>query len=509
MSHTLSDSYPTLHQNLLEAEAAREAFLQRCSDLAELLQQYFQQEEKALRLLHSLYTKLAEQINVLSTRQLLSSALASNCQFFIDICMPPFTRRALESAPTSPELARQLRSGVVDYLVEESSEWISKLEKNALQLAQQKLEQSEEADLARLLTRCFELSLSLKPQEAEQLNQGVVKYRQRQENAIANLPYTAPGLLPRGFDEEDGLAKDLDWFRAFKREAAESLVADKASRQLLQLARKAQHAEPPEFNGLFYPVLGGSEEEAELEWPLYDEAEEAEWVPVHDLRYAPGTPVQITIEHYPNEQLFPKLHTKGWQGRVEHAYTDGLNIRYVINLDSLTLQQLPEDYLKDACEEMMHPNVTRFEFGEDEIAPAQARDTEAEAITAQRSVCHRYFWGDIEADTQAARIHRILMQQPTQSDLDNWLRYFREEVQYPFPALAEGLVLQQLPRGTKVEVVGIEGIDEEGLGLIASVKKGRAIISYPLMELAPMSEEATEENRPLRDYRYWADFLLL
>lgn len=236
----------------------------------------------------------------------------------------------------------------------------------------------------------------------------------------------------------------------------------------------------------------------------YDYFEEEEWYAVRSPKFPVGSVVMVTADNELDEQSFPGLSTQGWYGRVEEALTDGRTTVYAIQLDSTTIASLPDGFLKTLCEESPLP---AFEFLAGELQTAEPRDTEAEATAAQRAAYHRYFWGDIEKDQQAIRIHRIMMKQPSASDLENWLDYFQNEVEFPLPAMAAGLIFTQLPHGTPVEVVGIEETKEdEGYGLIASVKKGRAIISYPLMELGPANEEA--RCWPIKDYQYWADFML-
>lgn len=232
--------------------------------------------------------------------------------------------------------------------------------------------------------------------------------------------------------------------------------------------------------------------------------EEEEWYPVYSPKFPIDCVVAVQSDHQLDEQGFPGLNTKGWHGRVEDTLTNGSKTVCSINLDSPTIASLPEAFLKMLCEESPLPS---FEFLIDELQVTAPRDTVEEAVAAQRALYHRYFWGDIEKDQQATRIHRIMMKNPSGSDLENWLDFFQNEVQYPLPAVAAGLVFTQLPHGTPVEVVGIEGLDEEEcFGIIASVRKGRAIISYPLMELGPASEHA--RCWPIKDYQYWADFML-
>ncbi|MCB0547401.1 MAG: hypothetical protein KDD19_07405 [Phaeodactylibacter sp.] len=239
--------------------------------------------------------------------------------------------------------------------------------------------------------------------------------------------------------------------------------------------------------------------------PFFEEDEE-DWAEVENPQFPIGTSVEVIADKTLGEG-FTDISIKGWQGRVEEALTNGEEIVYVVALDSITLKELPQRFIEFTCEEE-YGTFSRYEFDEADLAPAQPRDTEEDAIILQRQLFHRYFWGDIEEDQQAARIYRIMLQSPAADDIDNWATYFGSEVDYPFPAVVEGLVLQHIEPGTEVEVLGVESIDQEdGFGLVASIKKGRAILSYPLMELMPVNDN-DPKAQPLLDYRYWADLML-
>lgn len=239
---------------------------------------------------------------------------------------------------------------------------------------------------------------------------------------------------------------------------------------------------------------------------FWDDEEEEEWVELKNPRHLIGSSVQ-TVADQTLGQGFSDVRIKGWQGRVEEALTNGQENVYVVALDSITLRQLPERFIQYTCEEE-YGSFSRFEFYEADLAPAEPRDTIEDAVITQRQLFHRYFWGDIKEDEQAARIFDIMLQAPAEEDIDNWLAYFNSEVEYPFSAVVEGLVLQHIEPGTEVEVLGVEGVDEENeFGLVASIKKGRAILSYPLMELMPVNDNDPKAE-PLLDYRYWADLML-
>lgn len=233
------------------------------------------------------------------------------------------------------------------------------------------------------------------------------------------------------------------------------------------------------------------------------------WQEIRNPKYEIGTLVTVTKNLDPQSQIFPELSVKGWRGRVEEAFTDGKRRLYMISLDSVTLKKLPPEFLREIVEEGERDNPFLFEVPETYLKKAVASDTEEEALQFQRLTYHTYFWGDIKKDAQAARMFKILTRDPLNDDIGNWLYYFENEVQYPIDAEVEGLLLEEIAPGTKVKVLGIEGLSNSlERGLIGSIQKGRAILSYPLMELLPLEEEDSAQQ-PLSDYRYWADFSLV
>lgn len=233
------------------------------------------------------------------------------------------------------------------------------------------------------------------------------------------------------------------------------------------------------------------------------------WKAIANPKFRVGSLVTIAKDLNPQSRLFPKITAKGWQGRVEEALTDGSEHFFIISLDSITLKELPPKYLKEIVEEGDRDNPFLFEVPEEALEAAAPKDTQAEALQLQRLIYHTHFWGNIKKDAQARRMFQILTRDPSEDDLGNWLYYFQHEVELPIPAEVEGLLLEEIPPGTAVKILGVEGQDSKHCrGLIGSVQKGRVILSYPLMELLPLNEGAPVQQ-PLSDYRYWADFSLL
>jgi hypothetical protein len=255
-----------------------------------------------------------------------------------------------------------------------------------------------------------------------------------------------------------------------------------------------------ETEGLFYG--GGFDEDF-----LYDMMEDDyELEPNENPRFPLGSSVKIIADRLLEDDPFG-INLKGLQGRLTEAFHFQESTLYTIQLDSVSLRSLPEAFVRKCCEDE-YGSFTFFEVEEETLEPATPRDTPEEATATHRHLFHYHFWGDVETNDAAARIYRIMMKSPTLTDTDNWLDYFAKEVQFPFDAQVEGLTFQNIEPGTRVEVLGIEGNDpEDEFGLIASIRKGRAILSYPLCELMPLFHD-DPKGQALNDYRLWADLLI-
>jgi predicted nuclease with TOPRIM domain len=255
-----------------------------------------------------------------------------------------------------------------------------------------------------------------------------------------------------------------------------------------------------ETEGLFYG--GGFEDDF-----LYEMMEDDYELEIHENpRFPLGSSVKVIADHLLENDPFG-INLKGLQGRLTEAFHFQESTLYTLQLDSISLRSLPEAFVRKCCEDE-YGSFTNYEMLEDILEPAEPRDTPEEATTAHRHLFHYHFWGDVESNDAAARIYRIMMKSPARTDIDNWLDYFAKQVQFPFDAQVEGLIFQNIEPGTRVEVLGIEGNDpEDEFGLIASIRKGRAILSYPLCELMPLFHD-DPKGQALNDYRLWADFMI-
>jgi hypothetical protein len=274
-------------------------------------------------------------------------------------------------------------------------------------------------------------------------------------------------------------------------------------------SRPALPALHPDFHLRDLQNTHWGEEEYDFDPDAFEFSIDPIWQEIAKPKFKPGSVVSINTDLNPQSFEVPNLSAKGWCGRVETGITDGDSNFFVISLDSKTIDNLPEKYLKEIVELADGDNPFLFEIPEEALKAVTPRDTETEALNRQKLTYHSFFWGNIRKDAQAKRMFRILTRDYNDDDLGNWLYHFQHEVKYPIPAEVEGLLMDEIAPGTKVHILGIEGVDPKGQsGLIGSVQKGRTIRSYPLSELVPLDEEDPIQA-PLSDYRYWADFSLV
>jgi hypothetical protein len=292
------------------------------------------------------------------------------------------------------------------------------------------------------------------------------------------------------------------------REALEESVAQQKTTDRL---KKLVEAVESETDHLFsYPLAMPSIDEDDPDYgfrQFYGMINQGQsvWKSTDEGRFKKGVAVSISSE-YPDGKAFGFTDTTAWQGRILQAYTDGKTYIYELMLDSITIQSLPIDFIKAKCINF-DDSFAIHTFEEEELSIAEARDTQEEAYHIYRQFFNRFFWGDIEQDPAARRMHRILNTIPEGTDLENWEAYFKEHVAFPFKAILEGVSDFSFTPDTLVEVLSLEQTDEEGEGLMVKIKDKKQTSSAALIELLPYQED-TETGAVLLAYRHWADHML-
>lgn len=192
----------------------------------------------------------------------------------------------------------------------------------------------------------------------------------------------------------------------------------------------------------------------------------------------------------------------GWQGRVINIQdTNPKEILLVIAWDSLTLQNLPESYIKESEEQGL--DWSEMCLFPTEVEPAVARDTPRDVertVSEIRSNAHWYGLGD-----EGARIQSVLENVNPwdgRGALDAWYEHLEENLSFPFEAeITEHQSRGRLRPGDKVKVLDI--IDQDDMyGILVAVKQGSATHHFPLCDLTVVGKDSPTKQL-VSDYAVW------
>jgi hypothetical protein len=86
----------------------------------------------------------------------------------------------------------------------------------------------------------------------------------------------------------------------------------------------------------------------------------------------------------------------GWQGRVVDIHDDPAGVFVEIQLDSITLRNLPEEYIEESINEDL--DYENYIASADDLIVCEPRDTEADVHKAQEELTNEYF--DMEYDEE-------------------------------------------------------------------------------------------------------------
>lgn len=87
----------------------------------------------------------------------------------------------------------------------------------------------------------------------------------------------------------------------------------------------------------------------------------------------------------------------GWEGQITEIPVSLGDTTYLVELDALSLQQMPEKYLADCIEDGDIPIA--YYFGEEDLEPSVRRDTDEQRTAAKAHLEDQIFPPDAELDT--------------------------------------------------------------------------------------------------------------
>jgi hypothetical protein len=325
-------------------------------------------------------------------------------------------------------------------------------------------------------------------------------------------------------EEEDEYTMELEGLMEFmsrlKKALEDSVEQQQVSSSLQALIAELDEMEgAPEGQELFDWFEGMMEEDDATMDDLFADffqPEENDWEEIESPEYSRGSVVAIKAKDWLDHTYESSPFTEHFKSPsdprayVVNAYSDGKNVYYEILLDATTLKALSVEYIRFMCHEM-EDSFAFMVINAEEITASTPRDSEEDSLLAYKELFNRYFWGDIEKESEAKLIYEVLMKNPEESDLHNWYQFFANTLEMPFQARVDGVLDWELDEGTTVEVLAVGNINEseeaDNHGIKVFVKTGSETLYYPLLDLLPADEKGPN-GKALMAYRWWSDLLM-
>lgn len=257
------------------------------------------------------------------------------------------------------------------------------------------------------------------------------------------------------------------------------------------LSKMAAHSQGDDEDEDFLSELFGMEDEE------YEENENPKFPIGSSVRVKSNRPSDVD----------EKTKMKGWEGRISAAYFDEDEQKaYMVSFDSETIKLMSDKLVQRAID--FGEDFHEHPFLEAELVPAQPRDKKVAALAAYRKRFHNYNWEEFPK-AQATRLKKILLNNVSLSDGQNWENYLTTRLKFPFAAKTRGIYsLEGIPEGLDCKVYGFEYFDETN-GFIMSIKPQgvKQKVPHPLVDLEVMKNDK-KMKEVVADYCEWGEEVL-
>lgn len=180
---------------------------------------------------------------------------------------------------------------------------------------------------------------------------------------------------------------------------------------------------------------------------------------------------------------------EGWHGRIGVSdYNDPDWI--LIELDSLVLKSLPEDYIIETLRETDIDSFHHFNIEKEHVEPATVRDTLADVEATLKKIEDKYYWKALsDSSPEEDLIAEVLVNKGEREAIYVWEEYLEEHLTFPFNVkVAEANFRSSTKIGTTFKVTGIEDADDH-YGIIVKGRKRLSRMNYVLCDLEVVDKE--------------------
>jgi hypothetical protein len=188
--------------------------------------------------------------------------------------------------------------------------------------------------------------------------------------------------------------------------------------------------------------------------------------------------------------------------RMKECSTDKISkTLYDIKWDSITLKKMPSSLIY--CSEEEGVDYSVMSLGENDLLPAEVRDTEEDVLDAIDEISKKYPWSWLgEAGESLDRILAGIDKENTHAISVALEKYLELTCVFPFEAIiSEHQGRGPLKEGDRISVKGISG-DDDLYGIIVETRQGRKKYHVPLLDLE-VSDKKSVNHQPVEVYKTW------
>ena len=193
----------------------------------------------------------------------------------------------------------------------------------------------------------------------------------------------------------------------------------------------------------------------------------------------------------------------GWQGRVVGTDTksDNKNILITIEWDSLTLNQMPSNYIGQSERDGL--DWQKMTLYESELEKTKPRDKKGSVKQTQAKLSDKHYWASL--GDEGIRISKILDNVNPHDEmecLERWVDYLDTELTFPIHAIVtESVDNWLIKNGDKVVLKSLPHIVDM-YGVIAFIKLNGKKYTFPLCDLEVI-DKSLADFQLIEDYRTW------
>jgi hypothetical protein len=193
----------------------------------------------------------------------------------------------------------------------------------------------------------------------------------------------------------------------------------------------------------------------------------------------------------------------GWQGRVIEIDTnsDKNNVLISIDWDSLTLLQMPSDYIERS--EIEGLDWSRMVLYDSDLEKSVPRDKKEIVKKAKEKLSDKFYWASL--GQEGLRISKILHGVDPHNEmkcLQKWVEHLDKELTFPIHAIvSESEDNWLIKSGDRVLIKTLPHIVEM-YGVIASIRLNGKKYELPLCNLEVI-DKTLADFQLIDDYRIW------